>query len=165
MIMKRIILLCIGAIALFSGCSNDSDAPEPTDNEITAVAQVLNGRFFGTLYSQITNTTETEEITFSQYSSTKEIVSILDGTVVAYGTAVVTTYTNDHLLEVSKNCYYSIQVAYTGAQPTVSFYPHSDSGEINSKEDKRIITILSNSSFKMRKYGLSVNNDKTFTKQ
>lgn len=153
------------AILLVTSCSKENEPSQNTDKEIASITQVLNGKFMGSLHNSATNTTETEEMTFSPYSSTKDITSILDGTIKVYGTAVVTKYTNDHLLQVTKNCYYSVNVASIGAQPTVSFYPYSESGEISSKEDKRIIIILSNNSFKMRNYGLSDNNNKTFTKQ
>lgn len=161
--MKNYITLL--ALLLFAACSKNDEAPQNTDKEVAAATQVLNGKFVGSLYSSATNTTETEEMTFSPYSSAKEMTSVLDGKIKVYGTAVVTKYTNDHLLEVTHNCYYSVNVAYTGAQPTVSFYAYAENGDINNKEDKRIITILSNSSFKMRDYGLSENNNKTFTKQ
>lgn len=161
--MRKILLLLVVA-ALFAGCSKNEDT-QNTDKEVTTVIQVLNGKFVGSLYSSATNTTETEEITFSPYPSAKEIISIIDGTIKVYGTSIVTKYTNDHLLEVTNNCYYSVNVDYIGAQPTVSFYPYHESGEINNREDRRIITILSNSSFKMRRYGLTEINDKTFTKQ
>ena len=143
---------------VISGCSkNDDTISQNIDKEIAAIVQVLNGKFVGSLYSSVTNTTETEELVFSPYSAPKDVMSILDGTIKAYGTAIVTKYTDDHLLEITKNCYYSVNVDYIGAQPTISFYPYSENGEINNREDKRIITILSNDSFKMR--------DKTFTKQ
>lgn len=150
-------------LLLVVACSKSEDT-QNTDKEVAAVTQVLNGKFVGSLYSSATNTTETEEMTFSPYSSTKEMTS-LDGKIKVYGTIVVTKYTNDHLLEVTRNCYYSVNVAYPGAQPTISFYAYAENGAINNKEDKRIIIILSNSSFKMRDYGLSENNNKTFTKQ
>lgn len=160
--MKNYISLL--ALLLVMACSKSEDA-QSTDKEVAAVSQVLNGKFVGTLYSSTTNTTETEEMTFSPYSSTKEMTSTLDGKIKVYGTAVVTKYTNDHQLEITHNCYYCVNVAYSGAQPTVSFYAYAENGEINNKEDKRIITILSNNSFKMRGYGLSEDNNKTFTKQ
>ena len=150
-------------LLLVVACSKSEDT-QNTDKEVAAVTQVLNGKFVGSLYSSATNTTETEEVTFSPYSSTKEMTS-LDGKIKVYGTTVVTKYTNDHLLEVTRNCYYSVNVAYPGAQPTVSFYAYAENGEINNKEDKRIIAILSNNSFKMRNYGLSEDNNKTFMKQ
>lgn len=163
---KSVIFASLVFAVVVSGCSKDDDTTSQNiDKEIAAIVQVLNGKFVGSLYSSVTNTTETEEITFSPYSSPQNITSILDGTIKAYGTAIVTQYTNDHLLEITKNCYYSVNVDYVGAQPTISFYPYSENGEINNREDKRIITILSNDSFKMRNYGLTENNDKTFTKE
>lgn len=161
--MRKILLLLV-VTALFAGCSKEEDTPN-TDKEVAAVTHVLSGKFMGSLHNSATNTTETEEMTFSPYSSAKDITSILDGAIKVYGTAVVTKYTDDHLLEITNNCYYSVNVAYVGAQPTVSFYSYSENGGIDKKEDKRIITILSNNSFKMRDYGLTENNDKTFTKQ
>lgn len=160
--MKKYIAIVM-LLLLVVACSKSEDT-QNTDKEVAAVTQVLNGKFVGSLYSSATNTTETEEVTFFPYSSTKEMTS-LDGKIKVYGTAVVTKYTNDHLLEVTRNCYYSVNVAYPGAQPTVSFYAYAENGEINNKEDKRIIAILSNNSFKMRGYGMAENNDKTFTKQ
>lgn len=150
--MKKYIAIVM-LLLLVVACTKSEDT-QNTDKEVAAVTQVLNGKFVGSLYSSATNTTETEEMT-----------STLDGKIKVYGTAVVTKYTNDHLLEVTHNCYYSVNVAYLGAQPTVSFYAYAENGEINNKEDKRIIAILSNNSFKMRGYGMAENNDKTFTKQ
>lgn len=162
---KTFILVSLMMSVIVSGCSKDDDEPsQNVEKEVASIAQILNGKFVGSLYSSVTNATETEEITFSPYSSTKDITSIFDGTIKVHGTAIVTKYTNDHLLEMTNNCYYSVNVAYIGAQPTVSFYSYSENGEINNREDKRIITILSNNSFKMRDYGLTENNDKTFTK-
>lgn len=161
--MKNYIMLVVTLLVI--SCSKDDEPSQNTDKEVASVTQILNGKFTGSLFSSVTNTTETEEMTFSPYSSAKDITSILDGAIKVYGTAVVTKYTNDHLLEITHNCYYSVNVDYIGAQPTVSFYAYSENGEINNKEDKRIITILSNNSFKMRNYGLTENNDKTFTKQ
>lgn len=163
---KTFILVSLMMSVIVSGCSKDDDDPaQDIEKEIYSITQILNGKFVGSLYSSTTNTTETEEITFFPYSSTKDITSIFDGTIKVYGTAIVTKYTNDHLFEMTNNCYYSVNVDYIGAQPTVSFYPYHESGEINNREDKRIITILSNTSFKMRDYGLTENNDKTFTKE
>lgn len=153
------------AILLIVSCSKENESTLNTDKEVSLITQILNGKFVGALYSSATNSTETEEITFSPYSSTKEITSIFDGVIKVYGTAIVTKYTNDHLLEITHNCYYSVNLDYIGAQPTISFYPYSENGEISSREDKRIIIILSNSSFKMRDYGLTEINNKTFIKQ
>jgi hypothetical protein len=167
-ISRRIMInnyIMLVAALLIVSCSKEDEPSQNTDKEVASVTQVLNGKFVGSLYSSATNTTETEEITFSPYSSAKEVISIIDGSIKVYGTSIVTKYTNDHLLEVTNNCYYSVNVDYIGAQPTVSFYPYHESGEINNREDRRIITILSNSSFKMRRYGLTEINDKTFTKQ
>ena len=50
---------------VFTSCSDDKengDSPSPAEKEIL---QVLNGKFIGSLYSFTTNTTETEEITFT----------------------------------------------------------------------------------------------------
>ena len=148
---------------VFTSCSDDKengDSPSPAEKEIL---QVLNGKFIGSLYSFTTNTTETEEITFTPYSSAQEKVSVIDGRVVVYGTAYLVTYFNDHLLEIAENCYYSVNVDYDGA--IISFYSYSEICEINGREDKRIISIESDNSFKMRKYGLAENNDKTFYKK
>lgn len=166
MIMKKILLLfVVVAITVFAGCSKeDSNDGLPKDPAVAAITQVLSGKFIGSLQST-TSPTETEELTFNPYLTAKEAVSIIDGRITVYGTAVVVKYYNDHLLEISENCYYSVNVDYKGENPTVSFYPYSESGEIDNKEDKRIITMLSNNSFKMRDYGLTDRNDKTFIKQ
>lgn len=162
--MKNYITLLL--LLFVVACSKNNDDPiQNTDKEVAAVTEVLNGKFIGSLYMSTINVTETEEITFSPYSSAKEISSLLDGKIKVYGTAIVTEYVNDHLLEITHNCYYSVSVAYAGAQPILTFYPYSEIGEVNNKADKRIISILSNSSFKMRDYGLTEDNNKTFTKK
>lgn len=162
--MRKFLISIILIITFaFIGCSDDKEngnLPSPAEKEIL---QVLEGRFVGSLYSPVTNTTETEEITFIPYSSAQEKVSVIDGRIVVYGTAHLVKYFNDHLLEITENCYYSVSVNYSDA--IISFYSYSESGEINGREDKRIISIESDNSFKMRKYGLAENNDKIFYKK
>ena len=144
-ILPTLVLIC----TLLS-CSKDTDHTSNTEKEIYAVTRILSGKFVGSLYSSVTNTTETEEITFSPYQSAKEVVSILDGKIDAHGTAVVVKYFNDHLLESTKDCYYSVKVVYAGAQPTISFYPYNiEKGEIINNENKRDIIIISDQSFKI----------------
>lgn len=159
--MKNLFIALAALVAV--GCSKNEEQKN-TNKEVVAVIQVLNGKFIGSLYSSVTNTTETEEIVFTQYSSPKDVLS-LEGRIKAHGVAVLVKYFNDHLLEISKNCYYSVSVNYTGAQSTISFYPYRENGNVTDTEDKRIITVLSNKSFKMRGYGLTEDNDKTFIKQ
>lgn len=164
--MKRLLSIIILITALWS-CSKDEEQTPVLSTEEQEILNVLSGKFVGSLYSPTTSTTETEEITFTPYASAKGITKLLGEKIelYVYGTAIVTEYFNDHLLEVSQNCYYTVSVAYKGAKPTLSFYPYSDGGEILAKEDKRDITILSENSFKMCRTGLSDNNAKTFTKQ
>jgi hypothetical protein len=161
--IKFLISIILIITFTFIGCSDDKEngnLPSPAEKEIL---QVLDGKFVGSLYSPVTNTTETEEITFTPYSSAQEKVSVIDGRIVVYGTAHLVEYFNDHLLEMTENCYYSVSVNYSDA--IISFYSYSESGEINGREDKRIISIESDNSFKMRKYGLAENNDKIFYKK
>lgn len=160
--MKKILWLLM--IILCASCTKNNEPEQGVVKEIANIVSVLNGKFSGSLYSSVTNTTETEEISFSSYSTPQKIVSIIDGEVIIYGTVLIDKYYNDHLLEVKKNCYYSINIAYEGAQPIISFYQYGTNGEISDKEDKRIISIVSNSSFKMTNYGSSIENAKTYNK-
>lgn len=162
--MKKFLLLCIAIASMaFIACSKDKENNNLPSKVEKDILQVLDGKFVGSLYSPVTNTTETEEITFTPYSSAQEKVSVIDGRIVVYGTAHLVEYFNDHLLEIKENCYYSVSVNNSDA--IISFYSYSESGEINGREDKRIISIESDNSFKMRKYGLAENNDKTFYKK
>ncbi len=54
----------------------------------------------------------------------------------------------------------------TDRYKTVSFYEYNTaSGEVTDKEDKRILTIVDNSTIKLRAYGSAENNDIIFTKR
>lgn len=118
------------------------------------------------LYLSFYDITGTEEITFSPYSSPKEMTSLfVYGKIKVYGTAVVTEYLNDHLSEITKNCYFSVNIDYPGAQPTVSFHQYNENGHISNTEDTNIVTIQSENSFVMRHYVTPEMNNKTYIKQ
>ena len=126
--------LCVAA------CSKD-DAPQPEMNETV---------------KQIWQTSYTETIVFQPYSKPKEIkpTVILFPDFTAYGTAVITD-TRFEEISGSSTCYYSIDVKYEGATPTISFFEYGTDGEVVNREDKRNIKVIDASSFKMWDYGLT----------
>lgn len=56
----------------FIACSKDKENNNLPSKVEKDILQVLDGKFVGSLYSPVTNTTETEEITFTPYSSAQE---------------------------------------------------------------------------------------------
>lgn len=79
---------------------------------------------------------------------------------------MTTTYGNGSSILGEEYIYFSLSTSPSGEEQTISFYKYDpDSGYLTNKEDKRIITIINNSSFKMRAYGLTKENDVTFKKR
>lgn len=162
--MKQFIFMLLTVVMLFS-CTKDQGEDLST---FTAAEkeflQIITGKFIGSHYSPGTNTTQVEEITFNLYSAPKEVVSVIDGKIRVVGTAVIVKYTDTHLLETQINCYYSndFKEGFAGTEPTISFYSYSDNGDINNKEDKRIIIVSSSTAdkfFEMRPYGTTAENN------
>lgn len=160
--MKKVILFILTA-CLFS-CSKDAE--QVTHNPaIDEAVSFFDGKFKGSLYSPTLNSTDYEELTFSPYHSTKQMLS-LDGYVQVFGSAIDVKYVNDGLFKISKNCYYSISESYSNdAVVLVSFYEYDSSGQIINREDKRKVSVFAGNTFKMRSYGLSASNNLTYIKQ
>lgn len=131
----------------------------------------LNGSFHGELFSSVTNTKECEDIKFVSFNSAKELTGVLTGAFTAYGKCSVLSYTNDHLLEVSKTCYFGfpdiavIEENKEGDKFIISFYQCNDKGEVIGREEKRIIQIQNQDKFLMRRYGLTEENNLVYTRQ
>lgn len=161
--MKKLLVLLL--VALLVGCAKDKEEDLPTFTPAEKeFLQIITGKFVGSHYSSSINTTQTEEITFTPYADPREVVSIIDGKVRTVGTAIVVKYTDNHLLETKTNCYYSndFKEGLSVTEPTISFYSYSDNGEINNKEDKRIIIVSSSTEdkfFEMRPYGTTAENN------
>ena len=94
--MRKFLTLAVVTL-LFAGCSSD-DEPTPKkniDKELSALADMLDGAFYGERYSSVLNYTEHENITFHPFNDPRENVSYF-GTFTAYGVASVVRYVNDH---------------------------------------------------------------------
>lgn len=159
--MKKMFLLILLPILLW-GCGSDDEPQSSNENaEAVKISEMLTGTFSGSKKSLSDNLTETQVISFTKYA--KPVVESwssqnfggdwVSKDVTMYGECEHTTYYNDHLLEVTKEYKYSIEVPYAGAQPKLVFYPKGGYGNPTSNP----ITIVSGSSFKM--------NDITFVKQ
>lgn len=153
--MKKIISLLLVALT-FVACSKDDEPNEnSTTKQVNEIAKVLNGTFVGTKTSL--NVLETHEITFTPYSTPKSeewynSTTSITKNVLMFGECDVKKYYNDHLLETSKHWKYSIEVAYTGAQTRLNFYP-----DVYGLTETHDITITGANSF--------VFDDITFKKQ
>lgn len=152
-------------LAVLVSCSESKDEPEaPAFNaEELKIAACLNGSFSGSSFSSSTNTTETEELSFSPFAEPRKM-SVMDYVGVGgvsmqirdawvLGSAVYTKYVNDHLLETSKKCYYSVSVPYSGASAKLELYPYGDNGEVNNHTESFTISSVTAISFVMRPYG------------
>ena len=164
--MKKIFTLAIVTL-LFAGCSSDDEPnnEQNTDKEVAALADMLNGSFYGERYSSVLNYTEHEDIIFHPFSKPRENVSYF-GTFKAYGVASVVRYINDNSDTPSYNntCLYTFGTG-TRNERTISFYPCIDNWEVTGKEDRRIAVIMSANSFKMHRYGETEDNALTYSRK
>ena len=164
-------------IAVLVSCSESKDEPEaPAFNaEELKIAACLTGSFSGSSFSSATNTTETEELTFSPFSAPRKImvldyigvggVSLQDRETWVLGSVIYTKYVNDHLLETSKNCYYSVSIPYSGAAIKLELYPYGNDGEVNNHTESFTISSVSANSFVMRPYGTGESLNKTLSRR
>ena len=159
--MKQTLTCVVLTMLTLTACSSDEpSAQDAIEEETATVLSVLNGTF--TAEKEVLGSVEHEDITFTPFSTPEKYIS-LDGLVSVHGKAVVSKYYNDHSLEITHNTYYIVRVAYSGATPTLSFYQYGDNGEINNREDKRQIQVLTDDTFKFLTGGLSA--ETIYTKQ
>lgn len=164
-------------LAVLVSCSESKDEPEaPAFNaEELKIATCLNGSFSGSSFSSSTNTTETEELTFSPFAEPRKM-SVIDYIGVGgvsleirdawvLGSAVYTKYVNDHLLETSQKCYYSVSVSYSGASANLELYPYGNNGEVNNHTLSFAISSVTANSFVMRPYGTGESLNKTLSRK
>lgn len=125
--MKQLLLLFALLLGMAACGGNDEPKADASDTQaVNELATLLNGKFIGSQFSQATNTTETYEITFTPYSTPKSEQwsnGSVTNTVLLHGNCRVSHYFNNHQLEVTKDWRYSINVAYSGAQPKLYYYP------------------------------------------
>lgn len=162
--MKKVLSI-LAVILILVSCSKDDGEFNGFSEHEKSVLEAIQGTFYGE-YSTNNGATvyRTEEITFTPYSEPKEIVSLF-GTFKACGNATINeVYTG---VETHSVCYLVVSTpVYDGQDQTVSFYEYNTaSGEVTDKEDKRILTIIDNSTIKLRAYGSADNNDITFTRR
>jgi len=130
--MKKLLMCLFAALCLIACGDDDEQKIEDTlEKEAASIAAHLNGKFAASWESL--GSTLHEEFVFTPYATPKktditipgEYVDI-DKAVTIFGSCVLTTYYNDHLLEVSKNYLYTVEVPYTGARPRLTVYAHND---------------------------------------
>lgn len=165
--MRRILPILL-LFFCFTACSKD-DNPQPSMNEdVKQIWQTLSGKYTGFHEDKLSSAASyTETIVFQPYSEPKEIkpIVILFPDFTAYGTAVITD-TRFEAIRGSSTCYYSIDVKYEGAIPTISFFEYGTGGSVVNSEDKRNIKVINATSFKMWDYGLAeTENAIIYTKQ
>lgn len=150
--MKKLLSILFLSLCI-AACSKD-DTPKPEMNEtVKQIWQTLNGKYVGE-YTSFGNPYQTEEIIFSPYTEPKEILPLYEKKCLAFGSAQIKIKTAS--LEFDGIYYYSIDVKYSGAIPTISFHEYDeDSGYVINKEDKRNIRLINSTSIKMWSYGLT----------
>lgn len=163
--MRKYLLILAGAALLFS-CSKDDDTKIGFTEHEKQVLNTIQGTFYGEYYTNNGATLYmTEEISFSPYSEPKDIIDLWSFTAAGTGT-ITTTYGNSNSILGAEPVYFSLSTSPSGKEQTISFYKYNpENGYLTNKEDKRIITIIDNSSFKMRAYGLTKENDVVFNKR
>ena len=174
--MKKMLFAIFAALFLAS-CSDSKDEPEVSvfnDAELK-IASCLNGSFSGSSFSSATNTTETEEMSFSPFSEPRKImvldyvgvggVSVQNRDAWVLGSVVYTKYVNDHLLEVTKRCYYSVSAPSSGASAKLELYPYGDNGEVNNHTESFSISSVTSASFVIRPYGTGEGLNKTLSRK
>ncbi len=164
-------------LAALVSCSDSKDEPEaPAFNaEELKIAACLSGSFSGSSFSSATNTTETEELTFSPFATPRKMwvldyvgvggVSLQDREAWVLGSAVYTKYINNHLMESSQKCYYSVSVPYSGASAKLELYPYGDNGEVNNHTESFAISSVTATSFVIRPYGTGEGLNKTLSRK
>lgn len=161
--MRRIMYLAI-VLLLCTACTKDDPQGGLEPTYITTMKELLTGSWHGELYSETTNTTECEDLTFRPFREVEKVVSLF-GTFDAYGTVQVESYINDHLLPTSELCLYTIVGYDSGVGYIVSFYPCDNDNEVIGKEDKRILIPENDTAFLMRKYGLTERNNRRYERR
>lgn len=164
--MKKFLYLFLLPV-MFLSCSGD-DVPSESeiDPVVSEVLSVLNGHFVFSVYQPVTNTTETEELTFSPFSEPKNIVSVLEGEFVAHGNALVVSYFNDEKFKVSDDCFFSVTRPSSLSDPLLWFYEYNENGEVVNRSESSYIKIISGSSFVLYpRGGTADENGKKFVKQ
>lgn len=150
--MRKLLSIIILSLCVASCSKNDSPKPEMNET-VKEIWQTLKGTYAGQ-YTSFGNPYQTEEITFSPYTEPKEILPLYEKKCLAYGSAYIKTESASMVFD--GEYYYSIDVKYSGAIPTISFYEYSiDDGYIINKEDKRNIRLIDATSIKMWSYGLT----------
>lgn len=173
--MKNLFFAVFAALFLAS-CSDSKDEPEASvfnDAELK-ISSCLNGSFSGSSFSSATNTTETEEMSFSPFPAPRKMwvldyvgvggVSLQDREAWALGSVVYTKYVNDHLLEVTKRCYYSVSAPSSGAAAKLELYPYGENGEVNNHTESFSISSVTSNSFVIRPYGTGEALNKTLSR-
>lgn len=165
--MRKILPILLFSLCCMA-CSKDDNTPPEMDETVKEIWQTLNGTYVGFHEDKLSTAgSYTETIVFRPYAEPKEIKSvvILFPDFTAYGTAVITD-TRFEEISGSSTCYYSIDVKYEGATPTISFFEYGTDGDVINSEDKRNIEVIDASSFKMWDYGLTeAENAIIYTKQ
>lgn len=151
-------------LALLVSCSDSKDEPEASafNNDELKIAACLHGSFSGSYFSSATNTTEVEEVSFAPFSAPRKMlvidyvgvggVSLQDREAWVLGTATYTKYFttsafSDHLSEIVRECYYSIDIPYSGASAKLELYPFGENGEVNNHTESFSISNVSENSF------------------
>lgn len=160
--MKKIFSIFIILFSIACSSENENTVVLEAEWEVKA-RQLLIGSWHGELYSAVTNSTECEDIVFIPFEEKQEKVG-LSGKFQASGVAEIEHYYNDHLLETEERCLFSIIDYDTTDGLLIAFYPCDENNEVIGREDKRLLIAESLTKFYMRKYGLTRENNLTYTK-
>lgn len=125
----------------------------------------LNGSFLGKIHSETLNVTEYELIKVKRYTNPKKFSGVITGEITSYGEAILTSYKDDHLLEVSKTCFIGFDEVKLDNGGFYIYFYEMNGNEVIGREDKRIIYPLSETTFKMRRYGTTEETSLVYTKQ
>lgn len=163
--MKKLLPLLLLSICLVA-CSKDNDPKPETDEAVKEIWSSLNGTYSGFHEDKLSSAgSYTETIVFRPYSEPREILPLYEKKCMAFGSVRITD-TRFEAISGSSDCYYSIDVKYEGATPTISFFEYGTNGEVINSEDKRNIKIIDARSFKMWNYGSTeAENAVAYTKQ
>jgi hypothetical protein len=154
--MKKLLTL-LAVLLLLPSCYKE---PIPDviliEKDVAEILQVINGHFIS--QRDVLGSIEYEDITFTRLEKPREIVSLF-GTFIAYGTAKISKYYNDHALEINKDCYFTIE----GWSSEITFYRYRDN-DIVDKGESRVYIPISRIAFKMHHKGEVSENAKLYKK-
>lgn len=164
--MKKILFTAL-SLLLLAACNGGEGNPPTEPQWLTDTRKMLVGSWHGERFYNALNCLDCEDIVFSPFDNSREIVSLF-GTFEAYGTANVVQYRyveqkQDTLSKLSIRCFYTL--SQWGGDIILSFYRCDEDDFVVNREDGRVFNRISDTEFLMRGRYASTETTKTYKLQ